>query len=58
MVVFERDYPRHGLPYRLDIHIVYELLNRTISRTVQVTAASGLAQEFLTVIPQNNKNKE
>ena len=45
---------REGLPYRLDI---YKLLNIKSSRTVQVAAATGLAQEFRIVLPAKVWNK-
>ena len=44
------------IPYRLNI---YEPLNRTSSRIVQVAAASGVAQEFriVHVLPSKFKIK-
>ena len=35
--------------------VIYELLNRTSSRIIRVTAASGLAREFLIVLPPKVK---
>ena len=42
------------IPYRLDI---YELLNRKSSLIVRVAAASGVAHEFLIIIPPKVKIK-
>ena len=42
------------IPYRRDI---YEPLNRKSPQIVRLAAASGLDQEFRTVLPEKNKIK-